>query len=295
MATPTPAEAKLLRALDLAGVAYTVYRHQPVATVPEAQAVEKTCGLDAVAAVRTKNLFLTDKKKARRWLVTAAVESRVDLKKLGAVLTAQELKFAADLTEVLQLEPGSATPFGVLNDVGTPPKVVSVLDEAVVNAELALVHPMHNAATLSVRTDALAKFLAAHGHEALVLRFAKDGACEVVSEPTTGSAVIIAAAAAATPEAPPKEAKGKAAAKQASSAESAGGASLFARLEGLMLDDLAVAVKGGELCADGDDERLRARLAALLAPHINGLRNTAYVAGYGAQLASVPKNPVLDF
>jgi len=215
------------------------------------------------------------------------------MKKLGVLLMAPGLKFAHDLTEALGLEPGSATPFGIVNDQGPTPKVVSLLDEAVLQAELALVHPMHNAATVSVRPEDIAKFLAAHAHEAFVLRFHKDGGCEIVSEPTSGSGVMLAAAAAAADASKGAAGKGKAQPQAGSATSAAGGTVLSTRLEGLMLDDLVAAVKGGELTS-ADDEQLRARLSALLTPHFAGLRNTAYVAGYGARLTSVPKNPILD-
>lgn len=77
------------------------------------------------------------------------------------------------------------------------------------------------------------------------------------------------------------------------------GPTRFSLLESAMLDDLVAAVKRGELSAADNDEQdlqLRARFSALLAPHVNGLRNTAYTGGYSAQvIGNAPKNPILDF
>ncbi|KAJ1615882.1 YbaK/aminoacyl-tRNA synthetase-associated domain-containing protein, partial [Pavlovales sp. CCMP2436] len=165
----TDAETELLGVLDAMGIPYEIFRHEPVKSVQEALDAEKTCGLDHIVGARTKNLFFTDKKKLKRWLFTASVDSKFELKKLGQVIRAQDLKFASDLTEVLRLEPGSVTPFGILNDGEM--RVISVVDEAVLIAERALVHPMHNLATISVPAAGLLEFLAARGHEPIVVRF----------------------------------------------------------------------------------------------------------------------------
>jgi Ala-tRNA(Pro) deacylase len=303
MANP-PAETELLSALDALGVAYTAYRHAPVMNVAEAREVEQACGLDNVAATRTKNLFLTDKKKLRRWLFTTSADAKVELKKLGPVLKAHDLKFASDLADVLGIQPGAVTAFGVLNDKGSPPRVTSVLDEAVLASELMLAHPMHNEATISVSPKGLAKFLAARGHEPTVVRFGEGGACELVSEPASAAA---ATGSPAPPATAASAAKGKAkpAAKEAPAAKSESAAVISARLEGMLIDDLLGAIKSGALAADGaqgsasgsasgPDEDLRTRLATLLKPHLNGLRNAAYVAGFSAPLQTVPKNPVFN-
>jgi Ala-tRNA(Pro) deacylase len=291
-------EEALLAALDAAGVSYTTYRHEPVKNVQEALDAEKSCGLDVVLATRTKNLFLTDKKKVKRWLLTASIDSKVDLKKLGSVIKAQDLKFASDLTELLAVEAGSVTPFAILNDTA-PGRVVSILDESIVKSERALAHPMHNAATISVASADLVTFLTQCDHEPIVVRFAPDGACEVVSAPTTGTAALAAAGEATQPTI--GSGKDKAPVKPAVAAEARiplaqKPPSPAARLEAQLLDDLITAIRRGELTpgtGEGADDELRARVSLLMQPHLSSLRNLAYTSGFTAHLVTVPKNPAL--
>ena len=66
-----------------------------------------------------KNLFLRNKKEAM-WLVVALEDRAIDLKQLGEALGAGRLSFGSPerLRTYLGVEPGSVTPFSVINDTG---------------------------------------------------------------------------------------------------------------------------------------------------------------------------------
>ena len=95
---------------------YHVYHHPPVYTCEE---VEKLCPkIEAgLKCGEMKNLFLADKKK-KLYLISALVNTEVNLKAIAKLLGTKDLRFANEekLKENLNLLPGSVTPFGLLND-----------------------------------------------------------------------------------------------------------------------------------------------------------------------------------
>ncbi len=139
-------ETELYNLLDQRGIAYEVAHHPAVMTVAEAAEVVPDRGAP------TKNLFLRDDKKRQFFLVTALVETQVDLRHLHERLGSRRLSFASAelLKEKLGLEPGSVTPFGVLND--TSHEVTLVFDEGLRHARFDA-HPLVNTATLYVEMD----------------------------------------------------------------------------------------------------------------------------------------------
>ena len=116
-----------------------------------------------------KNLFLRDKKR-NKWLVTVPEDAEVDLKALRYIIGASgNLSFgnAELLTEYLGVEPGSVTPFAVMNDGAGDVAIVlarGLLDRDPINA-----HPLHNEATAAIATADLLRFLEACGHPPLVI------------------------------------------------------------------------------------------------------------------------------
>ena len=107
------------------GIAAQTYEHVPVFTVAESQAIK-----EEIPGGHSKNLFLKDK-KGRLFLVVAHAETRIELKRLHEALDASgRLSFGSAelLREVLGVEPGSVTPFALMND--RERRVSLVLDEA---------------------------------------------------------------------------------------------------------------------------------------------------------------------
>ena len=106
--------------LDKLGIAHPTITHPPVFTVEEAKRLR-----GAITGGHTKNLFLQDKRGAV-FLVTALEHAAIDLKSLHHRLGAARFSFGpADLLrELLGVEPGAVTPFGVINDTGRRVTVV---------------------------------------------------------------------------------------------------------------------------------------------------------------------------
>jgi Ala-tRNA(Pro) deacylase len=146
--------------LDSLGIAHTTVTHPPLFTVEQSQALRGT-----IPGGHTKNLFLKDKKDAV-YLVVAPEDARVDLKSLHRRLGASgRFSFgSADLMrELLGVEPGAVTAFGVINDKSR--RVNVVIDAGLMQNTVINCHPLVNTMTTSIARDDLVRFLRTTGHE----------------------------------------------------------------------------------------------------------------------------------
>lgn len=155
-------------ALDAAfaalGIVPRTVEHEAVFTVEQSQALRGT-----IPGQHTKNLFLKDKKGAL-FLVTAAEDAALDLKRLHTVIGARgRLSFgSADLLmDTLGIEPGSVSPLALVNDRAG--RVAFVLDRTVAEAPLVNVHPLRNTATVTLEGDQFARFLDHVAHPPMVV------------------------------------------------------------------------------------------------------------------------------
>ena len=161
--TPDAREAALYARLRALGIAWTTYEHAPVFTVEQAAAL-----YDRQPGGHTKNLFLKDK-KGGLWLVTLRDDLRVDLNALAKVLGSPRFSFgSADLLiATLGIEPGSVTPFAVMNDEAGTVKLV--LDAAMLAQKPLNFHPLRNDRTTAIAAEDLLKFARSCGHEPVVV------------------------------------------------------------------------------------------------------------------------------
>jgi Ala-tRNA(Pro) deacylase len=145
--------------LDKLGIAHQTVTHPPLFTVEESQQLRGT-----IAGAHTKNLFLKDK-KGGLVLVTALEDAAIDLKSLHRRLNASgRFSFGAAelMRETLGIEPGSVTPFAVINDSGRRVRVV--LDTALMQHASINCHPLTNTMTTTIDRANLVRFLEATGH-----------------------------------------------------------------------------------------------------------------------------------
>ncbi|MBL6937192.1 MAG: prolyl-tRNA synthetase associated domain-containing protein [Alphaproteobacteria bacterium] len=175
LSSPDEREAALYERLRRLGIAWTTQAHTPVFTVEEAMAL-----YDSQPGGHTKNLFLKDKKDGL-WLVTLRDHLRVDMGALAKRLGAPRFSFGSAelLIKTLGIEPGSVTPFAVMND--TAGTVRLVLDEGMLALDPLNFHPLRNDRTTAVSADALLRFVRDTGHEPVIV--------EIPERPT--SAVLI--------------------------------------------------------------------------------------------------------
>ncbi len=152
-------ERKVLETLDELGISYVRHEHPPVATVEEAEKY-----WEGLRGTHCKNLFLRNYKGNRHYLVIAPVTRGIDLKRLNAALGEDRLSFASPerLRRWLGLEPGSVSPFGLVNDETAHVRVVC--DEALRSSSFLGFHPNINTATLEIASADFERFLASRGN-----------------------------------------------------------------------------------------------------------------------------------
>lgn len=148
------------------GIETTTRHHAPVFTVEEARALR-----GEIPGGHCKNLFLKDD-KGNIWLIVCLEESAIDLKAAPARIGSRRLSFGKPelLREVLGVEPGSVTPFALINDA--PGRVNVVLDAAMMAHELLNYHPLENTATTTIRATDLVAFIRSCGHEPQIVAVA---------------------------------------------------------------------------------------------------------------------------
>ena len=166
-------EQKVLAALDELGIAATTVHHPAVFTVAAAKAIR-----GEASGTHIKNLFLRNKKE-RMWLITCHEDRQIDLKRLGELVGAGRFSFASAerMMKYLGVIPGAVTPLAVINDATGAVNVV--LDQAVLKDALINVHPLHNAATTSMKPAGLLQFLRAMRHEPRIVDL--DPLCSVLT------------------------------------------------------------------------------------------------------------------
>lgn len=160
---------QLFAFLDTLGIAHKTVSHPPLFTVEQSRALR-----GQIPGGHTKNLFLKDKKDAL-FLVVVLEDAVIDLKGLHRTLGASgRFSFgSADLMRaILGVEPGSVTPFGVIND--TTHRLTIILDRPMMAHAILNFHPLVNTMTTAVTREDLMTFIKATGHEPRVLQVSGD-------------------------------------------------------------------------------------------------------------------------
>lgn len=149
---------QLFAKLATLGIAQRTVEHSPVFTVEEAKALRGN-----LPGHHIKNLFLRNKKE-EMWLVVALEDRAIDLKRLGEALGAGRLSFGSPdrLRRVLGVEPGSVTPFSLVND---ETRVVRLaLDRGLADGGPINAHPLVNTMTTAIEIADLLRLFEATGH-----------------------------------------------------------------------------------------------------------------------------------
>ncbi len=166
----TTTQEELLSRLVELGIDAETHSHPALHTVEQSQKLRGD-----IPGGHCKNLFLKDKKGAF-WLVVTLEETPVDLKQLKTRIGSSHLSFgrAEYLREVLGVEPGSVTPFALIND--PEQRVNVVLDSEMMAHELLNFHPLTNTATTTIQSIDLLRFVEACGFEPQLLEVASKDA-----------------------------------------------------------------------------------------------------------------------
>ncbi|MEZ5006595.1 MAG: prolyl-tRNA synthetase associated domain-containing protein [Chitinophagales bacterium] len=154
----------VLNYLDNHQIEYKIFEHPAAFTCEE---VEEHCS--HIPGMACKNLFIKNRKGKRFFLLVLSATKMADIKQFGREVGQSGLTFAnADnLKKILNLEPGSVSPFGLLNDQN---EIVEVyIDEEVYHAEVVNFHPNRNTATLALTGEMFRQFLNILPHQVNVI------------------------------------------------------------------------------------------------------------------------------
>lgn len=151
----------LLGRLAALGIETRTVTHAPVFTVAESQALRP-----ALPGGHSKNLFLRPDRGAGPFLLAVLEEDRrLSVNALVRALGAPRMTFAEAeaLRAQLGVEPGSVTPFGLVN--AAPGHVRPVFDRHLMTAHAWVnFHPLTNTMTTAIRPEDLLRFLRHLGH-----------------------------------------------------------------------------------------------------------------------------------
>lgn len=144
---------ELIKLLDESNCDYEVKEHAPLFTVEDSKSLR-----GSILGAHSKNLFLKDA-KGQFYLLSVEENTIVDLKKIMNFIGSKKLSFAKAeyLESILGIEPGSVSPFALINDVDK--KVLFFLDKNFLNYEKLNFHPLVNTATVNIATSDMIKFI----------------------------------------------------------------------------------------------------------------------------------------
>lgn len=141
-------------------IEFVNHEHPAVFTCEEADKLESQ-----IPGIPGKNLFLKNKKKTRFFLFSIPAAKRADLKQISKLVGEPKLSFGRpeQLMDKLGLEPGSVSPFGLLNDQGCEVEVY--IDKEIHDADIVNFHPNRNTASLELTQDMFHKYLDSLPHQ----------------------------------------------------------------------------------------------------------------------------------
>jgi Ala-tRNA(Pro) deacylase len=146
-------------------ISFEYHEHPPLNTIDDAIIHWKDYN-----SGRCKNIFFRNHKGNRHYLVILEHLRQLDIRDLEKRLRQGKLTFASDvrLKKYLGVEPGSVTPFGLIND--TAHHVHLFIDETLKDCERLTFHPNVNTASLVISKSDFIKFLDFTGNSYEFLR-----------------------------------------------------------------------------------------------------------------------------
>jgi len=147
-------QEEIYRLFDRLNIKFEYHEHPPLATIEDAGIHWKDYN-----SGRCKNIFFRNHKGDRHYLVILEHLRQLNIKDLEKRLKQGKLTFASDkrLNKYLGLEPGSVSPFGLIND--REKHVHLFIDEKLNGFDRLAFHPNINTATLVVAKSDFLKFL----------------------------------------------------------------------------------------------------------------------------------------
>jgi len=147
-------QKELYELLVRLSIEFEYHEHPPVATIDDAKIHWKDLN-----SGRCKNIFFRNHKGDKHYLVILEHLRQLNIHDLEKRLKQGKLTFASDqrLKKYLGVEPGSVSPFGLINDESH--HVHLFIDEKLNESERLSFHPNLNTASLVIKKSDFLKFL----------------------------------------------------------------------------------------------------------------------------------------
>jgi Ala-tRNA(Pro) deacylase len=152
-------QKELFELFEKLEIRFEYHEHPPVATIEDAIIHWRDYN-----SGRCKNIFFRNHKGDRHYLVILEHLAKLDIRDLEKRLRQGKLTFASDrrLKQYLGVEPGSVSPFGLINDKEN--HVHLFIDEKLNECERLAFHPNLNTATVVISKSDFLRFLAFTGN-----------------------------------------------------------------------------------------------------------------------------------
>ena len=150
--------------LDSMGIKYDLVSHPPANTTDEADSY-----IEGKEGVRTKTLFLCNRKRTAYYLIIMDDKKRLDMKKLGKILGEKSVSFCSEdrLMEKMSLSPGTVSLFGLINNKERD--IMVYLDREMLTEKYMSFHANVNTETVFITTEDMYKFIDMLGSEYIVI------------------------------------------------------------------------------------------------------------------------------
>lgn len=159
-------EIRVYEFLDSLGIGYDRVDHEAAETMEACKAIDEVLNVQMC-----KNLFLCNRQKTNFYLLLMPGEKPFKTKELSSQINSARLSFASgeDMVKYLDIEPGSASVMGLMNDSENQVKLL--VDEDLLENEYMGVHPCVNTSSLRIKTrDIFEIFIKATVHDMAVVK-----------------------------------------------------------------------------------------------------------------------------
>ncbi|WP_367127136.1 prolyl-tRNA synthetase associated domain-containing protein [Streptococcus suis] len=146
------------------GMDYTIVEHPPALTTEQADRY-----IEGLEGVRTKSMFLTNKKKTAFYLLIMDDQKQLDMDQFRDLVGANRIRMASSdsLMEKMHLPAGAVSVFGLLHNVDKDIQVF--FDKEILSEPILTFHPNVNTKTIFVKTEDVLRFVEEIGFSATIV------------------------------------------------------------------------------------------------------------------------------
>ncbi|MGT2910657.1 prolyl-tRNA synthetase associated domain-containing protein [Streptococcus cameli] len=156
----TPVVEKL-KELD---IDFQIVEHEPALTTEQADRF-----IEGIEGVRTKTMFLTNKKKTQFYLLIMDDQKMLDMDAFKDIVAANRIRMASSdsLYDKMLLPAGVVSPFGLLNNQDHD--IAVYIDNEIMPEKRMSFHPNTNEKTIFLDTPDLVKFIKTIGYDVQII------------------------------------------------------------------------------------------------------------------------------